>query len=61
MIMMHKTKGMFQLKWEGSFVAETVYSDGAYRVSNPNGDTYDANQQQILEEILSMIKLTLYL
>jgi len=27
-----------QPKWEGSFVAEIVYSNGAYRLTNPNGD-----------------------
>ena len=39
MVMMHKTKGKFQPKWEGPFVVETVYSNGAYRLANQNGDT----------------------
>jgi len=39
MVMTHKTKGKFQPKWEGPYVAETVYSKGAYRLTNPNGDT----------------------
>ena len=38
MVMTHKTKGKFQPKWEGSYVVETVYSNGAYRLTNPNGD-----------------------
>ena len=38
MIMMHKTKGKFQLKWEGPFVIETVYSNGAYRLMTSDGD-----------------------
>jgi len=29
MVMTHKTKGKFQPKWEGPFVIETVYSNGA--------------------------------
>ena len=40
MIMTHKTKGKFQPKWEGPFIIETVYSNGAYRLSNPNGDLF---------------------
>ena len=38
MIMTHKTKGKFQPKWDGPFVIETVYSNGAYRLINPDGD-----------------------
>ena len=38
MIMTHKTKGKFQPKWEGPFVIETVYSNGAYRLANPSSD-----------------------
>ena len=37
--MTHKTKGKFQLKWEGPFVVESVYSNGAYRLITPEGDT----------------------
>ena len=32
MVMTHKTKGKFQLKWEGPFVVESVYSNGAYHL-----------------------------
>ena len=39
MVMTHKTKGKFQPKWEGSFVVESVYSNGAYRLVTPDGDT----------------------
>jgi len=39
MIMMHKTKGKFQFKWEGPFVIETVYSNETYRLITPDGDT----------------------
>jgi len=39
MVMTHKTKGKFQPKWEEPFVVETVYSNGVYHLSNPNGDT----------------------
>ena len=38
MIMTHKTKGKFQLKWDGPFVIETVYSNGAYRLMTADGD-----------------------
>ena len=38
MIMTHKTKGKFQPKWEGPFVIETVYSNGAYRLMTSEGD-----------------------
>jgi len=36
--MTHKSKGKFQPKWEGPFVIETVYSNGAYRLATPSGD-----------------------
>jgi len=38
MVMTHKTKGKFQLKWEGQFVVESVFSNEAYRLINPEGD-----------------------
>ena len=38
MIMTHKTKDKFQPKWEGPFVIETVYSNGAYRLMTSYGD-----------------------
>jgi len=38
--MTHKTKGKFQSKWEESFVVETVYTNRAYRLANPNGDAF---------------------
>jgi len=38
MIMTHKTKGKFQPKWEGLFVIETVYSNGAYRLMTSDID-----------------------
>jgi len=38
MVMMHKTKEKFQPKWEGPFVVESVYSNGAYRFITPDGD-----------------------
>ena len=38
MIMMHETKGKFQPKWEGLFVIETIYSNGAYRLMTLDGD-----------------------
>ena len=28
----HKSRGKFQPKWEGPFIVETVYSNGAYRL-----------------------------
>ena len=37
--MTHKTKEKFQPKWEGLFVVESVYSNGAYRHITPDGDT----------------------
>jgi len=39
MVMTHKTKGKFQPKWEGPFVVESVYSNGAYRLITSDGDT----------------------
>jgi hypothetical protein len=39
MVMTHNTKGKFQPKWEGPFIVETIYSNGAYRLANQNGDT----------------------
>ena len=39
MVMTHKTKGKFQSKWKGPFIVGTVYSNGAYHLANPNGDT----------------------
>ena len=39
MVMTHKIKGKFQLKWERSFVPETVYSNRAYHLITPDGDT----------------------
>ena len=39
MVMTHKIKGKFQLKWEGPFVIETVYSNGEYRLITLDGDT----------------------
>jgi len=38
MVMMHKNKGKFQPKWEGPFVVESVYLNGAYRLITPDGD-----------------------
>ena len=38
MVMIHKAKGKFQPKWEGPFVVESVDSNGAYRLINPEGD-----------------------
>jgi len=38
MVMMYKSKGKFRPEWERLFVVETVYSNGEYRLSNPNGD-----------------------
>ena len=39
MVMTHKTKRKFQFKWERPFVVESVYSNEAYRLINPKGDT----------------------
>ena len=38
MVMTHKTKRKFQSKWEGSFIVESVYSNGAYRLIASDGD-----------------------
>ena len=38
MIMTHKTKGKFNPKWEGPFVIEYVYSNGAYRLTTAKGE-----------------------
>ena len=37
MVMTHKKKGKFNPKWEGPFVIESVYSNGAYRLINHDG------------------------
>src|SRR4051812_41709524 len=34
----HKNRGKFQPKWEGSFIIETVYSNGAYRLISMEGN-----------------------
>ena len=39
MVMTHKTKEKFQPKCEGPFVVESVYSNEAYRLITPDGDT----------------------
>jgi len=39
MVMMHKTKEKFQPKWEGPFVVESVYSNGAYRLITLDDNT----------------------
>ena len=39
MVMTHKMKGKFQPKWEGPFVVELVYSNGAYHLTTPEDDT----------------------
>jgi len=40
MVMIHNTKGKLQPKWEGPFMIETVYSNGAYRLGTPSGDIF---------------------
>jgi len=66
MVMTHKIKRKFQPKWEGPFIVESVYSNGAYCLNSRRRYAHDADQRQIHEEILSligllMIKLTLHL
>jgi len=39
MVMTNKAKGKFQPKWEGPFIIETIYSNGAYRLIILDGDT----------------------
>jgi len=56
MIMTHKTKGKFSPKWEGLFVIETVYSNGAYRLMTPDGDLLMMPiNGKFLKEALSLI------
>jgi hypothetical protein len=38
MVLNSKKKGKFQPKWEGPFVVETVYSNGAYRLVDQHGN-----------------------
>jgi len=38
MVMTHKTKGKYQPKWEGPFMIKSVYSNGAYRLINLEGN-----------------------
>jgi len=38
-VMTRKTKEKFQPKWERPFIVESVYSNGAYRLITPDGDT----------------------
>ena len=35
----YKTKDKFLPKWKGPYVVEMVYSNGAYHLTNPNGNT----------------------
>jgi len=53
MIMTHKIKGKFHPKWERPFVVESVYSNGAYCLITPDGDTI-MMPMQILKEVLSL-------
>jgi len=39
MIMTYKTKGKFQPRWEGPFIRETAYLNGAYCLITPDVDT----------------------
>jgi len=39
MVMTYKKKEKFQLKWEGPFVVKSAYSNGAYHLITPDGDT----------------------
>ena len=39
MVMTHKTKEKFQPKWEGPFVVESVYSNGAYHLITLDDNT----------------------
>jgi len=67
MVMTHKTKEKFLPKWEGPFVVESVYSNGAHRLITPNDDTLMMPingrflKNTILDRILLMIRLTLHL
>ena len=38
MVMTHKTKEKFQLKWKWPFVVESVYSNRAHRLLTPDGN-----------------------
>ena len=38
MVVTDITKEKFQPKWKGSFVVESVYSNGAYLLINPGGN-----------------------
>jgi hypothetical protein len=37
MVLNSKKKDKFQPKWEGPFIVETVYSNGAYRLVDQHG------------------------
>jgi len=39
MVMTHQTREKFQPKWEGPFVVKSAYSNGACRLTTPDGDT----------------------
>jgi hypothetical protein len=36
-VVMHKTKGKFEPKWEGPYAIEQVYDGGAYQLVDPQG------------------------
>ena len=56
MVMTHKTKGKFQSKWEGPFVVESVYSNGAYRLIIQDGDTLMLMiNDRLLKKVLPLI------
>ena len=40
MVFAHKSKGKFEPKWEGPFVIDKVFSNGAYALLNMEGDRY---------------------
>jgi len=60
MVMIHKTTDKLQPKWEGPFMVETVYSNRAYLLTNPNGDTLLMPINEKFFKVLSQITLTPY-
>ena len=51
-----RREAKFNLKWEGPQVIKSVQLNGAYWLINQNGQTHDAYQWQILEEILPLMR-----
>lgn len=61
-IITHKSKGKLKWKWEGPFVIETVFLNGAYYLTKPNWEIVmmPSNDKFIKKYYFAIIKLGKY-